>query len=406
MSEITNQVSDLRNPASDLCPLPSDLRSQSSAINHQSSAEPVKPNRLSAPVRITDQVWPEGTVPVVSVFCITYNHVNFIRDAIEGFLMQETTFPVEIFIHDDASSDGTAEIVKEYAEKYPKLFWTVLQTENQWSNGNKKILTDYLQKQRGEFIALCEGDDFWTSPRKLQEQVSFLEKNSHYALSFCNTQVVYTDERYSHAAYGNHLVPVGYYPVSPPPPETSKTENLSKSNYIHTSGAVLRNWLCSGYLEVQNYLQKAPVGDYALHLLTSRFGKIKYHPDIMAAYRVHMGGIHSMLPSCRKALIEALFFYETARSSLFDKNLSQVWIERSAKISAEAVIYGAFDGWDGKLTAMSADAEWVTKFLEEIRIIHQIELKRSENSYRNSASFRFGRSLLKPWHIVNKWFFK
>jgi len=361
--------------------------------------------RLSAPVRITEQVWPEGTVPVVSVFNWTYNHAQFVRESIESILMQETTFPVEIIIHDDASTDGTAEIIREYESKHPQLFRNILHAENQMSQG-KSVIEPLFTVPRGMFLALTHGDDFWTSPRKLQEQVSFLEKNSDYALSFCNTQVVYTDERYSHAAYGNHLVPIGYYPVSPAPPETSKTANLSKSNYIHTSGAVLRNWLCNGYLEVQNYLHKAPVGDYALHLLTSRFGKIKYHPDIMAAYRVHMGGIHSMLPSCRKVLIEALFFYETARSSLFDKNLSQGWIERSAKTSAEAVIYGAFEGWDAKLTAMSSDADWVTKFLEEIRIIHQRELKRNENNYRNSASFRLGRSLLNPWHIVKKWFFK
>ena len=100
--------------------------------------------RLEKPVRISEQVWPDGTVPVVSIFCITYNHVNFIRDAIEGFLIQQTSFPVEIFIHDDASTDGTAEIVKKYAEKYPTLFWTVLQKENQWSKGNKRFLFKYL----------------------------------------------------------------------------------------------------------------------------------------------------------------------------------------------------------------------------------------------------------------------
>ena len=184
MAENNNQVSDLRNPASN-------LRSPSSDLCSLSGSAP----RLEKPVRITQQVWPEGTVPVVSVFCITYNHVNFIRDAIEGFLMQETTFPVEIFIHDDASTDGTAEIVKEYAEKYPKLFWTILQTENQWSKGNKKILNDYLQKQRGEFIALCEGDDYWISKEKLQKQVEILHQDSSVGLVFHNSWVKHEESR-------------------------------------------------------------------------------------------------------------------------------------------------------------------------------------------------------------------
>jgi glycosyltransferase involved in cell wall biosynthesis len=136
-----------------------------------------QPPRLPHPVRITEQTWPEGTVPVVSIRCITYQHVNFIRDAIEGFLMQETAFPVEILIHDDASTDGTADIVREYQAKYPKLIRTVLQTENQWSKGReawRQARRPFEEMVRGEFIALCEGDDYWISPRKLQRQVDLM----------------------------------------------------------------------------------------------------------------------------------------------------------------------------------------------------------------------------------------
>jgi len=89
-----------------------------------------QPQWLENPVRITEQKWPEGTQPVVSIFCITYNHEKYIRDAIEGFLMQETTFPVEIFIHDDASSDKTQQIIHEYQERYPWLFKIIFQKEN------------------------------------------------------------------------------------------------------------------------------------------------------------------------------------------------------------------------------------------------------------------------------------
>jgi glycosyltransferase involved in cell wall biosynthesis len=85
---------------------------------------------LPRPVRITEHQWPEGTVPLVTITCVTYQHVNFIRDAIEGFLMQETTFPVEILIHDDASTDGTADIVREYEAKYPHLIKPIYQMEN------------------------------------------------------------------------------------------------------------------------------------------------------------------------------------------------------------------------------------------------------------------------------------
>jgi glycosyltransferase involved in cell wall biosynthesis len=364
----------------------------------------IKGPRLEKPIRITEQVWPEGTVPVVSVFSWTYNHAQFIRESIESILMQETTFPVEIIIHDDASNDGTAEIIREYESKHPQLFRNILHAENQMSQ-DKSVMEPLFTAPHGKFMALTHGDDFWTKAEKLEKQVSFLEQNPGYALSFCNTQVVYMDERISHAAYGNHLVPLGYYPVSPTPPDTTKIENLSKSNYIHTSGAVFRNWLRADNLEVRKYLDRVPVGDYALHLLSSRIGKIKYHPETMAAYRVHSGGVHSMLPYFKKALTGALFYQISARSCVFDRNIAQVWMERSAKVSAEAVIYSDFDGWDAKFTAMSSDPEWVTNFLEEIRSIHQRELNRCDNGYRNSASFRLGRSLLKPWKLIKKWFF-
>ena len=140
----------------------------SSAISHPLSTGGGA-KRLPTPVKITEQSWPEGTVPVVTIRCITYNHAKFIRDAIEGFLMQETTFPVEILIHDDASTDGTADIIREYAAKYPQVFHTVFQTENQYSKGSEawaRVREHVGGLVRGEFIALCEGDDYWTSAEK------------------------------------------------------------------------------------------------------------------------------------------------------------------------------------------------------------------------------------------------
>lgn len=135
------------------------------------------------PVPITEQTWPDNTEPVVSISCITYNHENFIRDAIEGFLMQKTTFPVEILIHDDASTDNTASIVREYEEKYPQLIKPIYQTENQYSKRDGSIGRIQRGRARGKYFATCEGDDYWTDPLKLQKQVEFLEENQEYVLT-------------------------------------------------------------------------------------------------------------------------------------------------------------------------------------------------------------------------------
>ena len=114
--------------------------------------------------------------PIVSICCITYNHCNYIRQCIDGFLMQKADFPIEIIVHDDASTDGTKEIINEYALKYPNLVKVILQDENQYSKG-KNVLPIVFERAVGKYIALCEGDDYWTDPLKLQKQVDFLEKN-------------------------------------------------------------------------------------------------------------------------------------------------------------------------------------------------------------------------------------
>jgi glycosyltransferase involved in cell wall biosynthesis len=124
-----------------------------------------------------------SNAPLVSIACITYNHEPYLRMCIDGFLLQKTSFPFEILIHDDASTDGSDQIIREYELKYPDLISPIYQIENQYSKGNKRILVKFVfPKCRGKYIALCEGDDYWTDPLKLQKQVDFLEANQEYAL--------------------------------------------------------------------------------------------------------------------------------------------------------------------------------------------------------------------------------
>jgi len=141
---------------------------------------------LSSPVRVDRQHWADGTVPFLSICCIAYNQEKFIRQCVEGFLLQETTFPVEILIHDDASTDGTALIIKEYVNKYPDLIKPIYQLENQYSKKIKPNITFNYPRVTGKYVAFCEGDDYWTDPFKLHKQVFFLENNKDYI--FCWTR--------------------------------------------------------------------------------------------------------------------------------------------------------------------------------------------------------------------------
>ena len=138
------------------------------------------------------------TKPLVSVCCVTYNHVGFIRDAIDSFLMQKTDFNYEICLGEDASNDGTRGICVEYAKKYPDKIRLFLRSRDDVIKINGTATGRYnfietLKECKGKYIALCEGDDYWTDPYKLQKQVDFLEANSEY--SFCGSEIIIEDEK-------------------------------------------------------------------------------------------------------------------------------------------------------------------------------------------------------------------
>ena len=131
--------------------------------------------------------------PIVTVWCLAYNQKDFIRDALDGFVMQKTTFPFEVIVHDDASTDGTTAIVQEYALQYPDIIKPVIETENQWQKGGLKHIIHIMNEKyrKGKYIAFCEGDDYWTAPQKLQKQVDFLESNSEYSMCFHSAKKKY-----------------------------------------------------------------------------------------------------------------------------------------------------------------------------------------------------------------------
>lgn len=139
---------------------------------------------------ITEHNWPIDTPIMVSIVVATYNHEKYISTAIESFLMQRCDFKVEILINDDASTDKTAEIVRSYEQNYPNLFRNFYQFENQYSKGKKPWIDILFPTSKGKYIAICEGDDYWTDPFKLQKQVDFLEKRKEFGFCFHEVEVI------------------------------------------------------------------------------------------------------------------------------------------------------------------------------------------------------------------------
>jgi glycosyltransferase involved in cell wall biosynthesis len=224
---------------------------------------------------ISDQVALNKT-PLVSVSMITYNHDDYISQAIEGVLQQKTKFSIELIIGEDCSSDRTREIVLEYQKRYPTII-RVLISEN--NIGMMKNSLRVFAACRGEYMALCEGDDYWTEPLKLEKQVNFLENNSDFSICFHKVKILKNRK-----LVNDFLTYV--------PKEETTIEDLAYGNYIHTPSVVFRNGLIKEWPE---WYFRSPVGDYPLHLLNAQYGKIKYIDQVMAVYRIHEGGTWSQI---------------------------------------------------------------------------------------------------------------
>lgn len=142
--------------------------------------------------------------PLVSIVCTTYNHVLFVRQCLNGITTQKINFLFEVIIHDDASDDGTVEIIKEYEKKYPEIIKSIYQRENQYSKKVDIYETYIYPRAKGKYIAICEGDDYWIDENKLQMQVDFLENNPEYGMCYTKAkQYIQSKQKFNKKSVGD-----------------------------------------------------------------------------------------------------------------------------------------------------------------------------------------------------------
>lgn len=222
--------------------------------------------------------------PLLVVKCETFNHENYLCDALEGFVMQKTDFPFVAIVHDDASTDRTGAVIKEYTERYPDIILPIYETENQYSKNDGSlscIMLEACAATGAKYIALCEGDDYWTDPDKLQRQVSFLESNPDYSLCFHNAMVHYEDgKRNDHC-----------FACLEESREYSEKE-LTGSWIAATASFVMRSSVYDSdyYKEYIRNSNKFMVGDLPTLLCCIRCGKVFGFHDVMSVYRINPGG--------------------------------------------------------------------------------------------------------------------
>lgn len=224
----------------------------------------------------------------VSVCMITYNHEKFISQAIESVLMQKTDFEYELVIGEDYSTDSTREIVKQYAERYPDRIKVLLHPKNL---GIQTNFTETLKACNGEYIALLEGDDYWTDKYKLQKQVDFLDEQPECAICFHNVKMIYDNNpEMSHPFYSQNPNGRPFTHKKPNPISTLKDLLNLKGNFIHTPSVMFRSRL---FEELPGWYYKVPMGDWPLHILNAHHGDVGYIDEVLGVYRVHAGGIWS-----------------------------------------------------------------------------------------------------------------
>lgn len=275
--------------------------------------------------------------PIVSVCMITYNHEPFIAQAIESVLMQEISFPIELVIGEDESSDGTRAICEDYAGRYPNIIRLHLRSRN--DPERKKYAAPFmhnfietLKSCRGKYIALLEGDDYWTDPLKLQKQVDFLEANPDCHFVFAGTRMLEPGGK-SRVSPEESLLPIDL-------------DALIYCNYPQTASVMYRT---DGRPEIPDVLKNSPVGDWPLNVHYARKGGVGFIPDLTAAYRKHESGIWAGQARLKNLRVnqEASRVLMEALPREIHKNIPLKYQDYCRKeFVREAMVWGA-DPWAG-----------------------------------------------------------
>lgn len=265
--------------------------------------------------------------PLVSISCTTYNHAPYIRKCLDGFLMQQCDFEFEIVIHDDASTDETQEIIKEYQKEFPDIIKPIFQTENQYSKTGSGIMARYnFPRVQGKYIALCEGDDYWTDPLKLQKQVDFMEAHPDYSLisgAYISKKSVSGEEK-----------SVIF--------EADKADNENEKGFEITQEDFLKRWLTKTLTLMfrKAAYDSIDFGKYKhlrdVHLYYSLLDKGNgyYMKEVLGVYNIHPGGIFSEISEKDKHVSYLNVYGELYQHNKSDVHLKQKYYGILKRIAA------------------------------------------------------------------------
>jgi len=258
---------------------------------------------------------------MVTIRCITFNQAPYIRQCLDGFVMQKTNFRFEAIVHDDASTDGTADIVREYSEKYPDIIRPIIETENQFTIGGFQQINKMIYPLiRGKYLADCEGDDYWTDPLKLQKQVDFLESHPDYSMCFHRAHILKENE----CAVGLQCDDIDDREYNP--------NELLEYWKVPTASILARHEV----IAVKNIGVERILNGDIIHVLNcAKIGKIRGMSDMMSVYRVQNSGVtyDKKLKRIRSLRYPAHFEfikdnYPFLKSSIINQKIARAYMNR------------------------------------------------------------------------------
>lgn len=269
---------------------------------------------------------------MVSVVCTAYNHGPYIREALESFVNQKTDFEYEVLVNDDCSTDDTADIIREFAEKYPERIIPFIQEKNLYSQGINIYNHVFYPVARGKYIALCEGDDYWTDPMKLQLQVDFLESHPEYTACVHNTMIHYCDASQPDRPYvpaeGDRDIPF-----------EQVIQGMGVS--YHTSSIIARRENIIDTTDYRDVAYRHGFTDYAIGIRFSLEGKVRFLERFMSVYRVASNpaawssGVNNHYRGLKRFVVGEIEMFKTLLPHLDEEKaalVKQVLLEREYEL--------------------------------------------------------------------------
>lgn len=263
---------------------------------------------------------------VVSIKCLVYNHGPYLKKCLDGFIMQKTNFRFEVIVHDDASTDNSVDIIQEYEQKYPDIIKPIYETENLYYKNFELISLKINEAIKGDYIAICEGDDYWTDPLKLQKEVDFLEKNPDYGMVFGKVREFIQTKRFFGKTFGSPVLDIN---------------KLLLSNTIPTPTVLYRYGL---YMQYKKDIDSSSwlLGDYPLWLYITLHSKVHFINEVLAVYRILPDSAsHSSSMSKRERFIYSVFdmklFFHNKYGLL---STEEIISQKFYTLMTNAIIYG------------------------------------------------------------------